>query len=29
VLEGGGHYSPAIYSAAYNAAVGAFLRAVR
>src|SRR5215470_411450 len=29
VLEAGGHYSPAIYSAAYNAAVGAFLRAVR
>jgi len=29
VLEAGGHYSPAIQSAAYNAAVGAFLRAVR
>lgn len=29
VLETGGHYAPAIQSAAYNAAVGAFLRAVR
>jgi len=29
VLEGGGHFSPAIHSAPYNAAVGAFLRAAR
>jgi aminoacrylate hydrolase len=29
VLEAGGHYAPAIQSAAFNAAVGAFLRAVR
>ena len=29
VLEGGGHFSPVIYSAAYNAAVGGFLRALR
>ena len=29
VLEGGGHFSPAIHSAAYNAAVGVFLRALR
>jgi aminoacrylate hydrolase len=29
VLETGGHFCPTIHSAAYNAAVGAFLRAVR
>ena len=29
VLDGGGHFSPAIHSGPYNAAVGAFLRAVR
>ena len=29
VLESGGHFSPAIHSEPYNAAVGAFLRAVR
>jgi len=29
VLEGGGHFSPAIQSTPYNAAVGAFLRALR
>lgn len=29
VLEGGGHFSPAIQSGPYNAAVGAFLRSVR
>jgi pimeloyl-ACP methyl ester carboxylesterase len=29
VLEGGGHFSPVIQSAPYNAAVGAFLRAAR
>jgi len=29
VLEGGGHFSPAIHSQPYNATVGAFLRAVR
>jgi aminoacrylate hydrolase len=29
VLDGGGHFAPAIHSAPYNAAVGAFLRAVR
>jgi aminoacrylate hydrolase len=29
VLDGGGHFTPAIHSGPYNAAVGAFLRAVR
>jgi aminoacrylate hydrolase len=29
VLDGGGHFAPVIHSAPYNAAVGAFLRAVR
>jgi len=29
VLDGGGHFSPAIHSGPYNAAVGAFLRAIR
>lgn len=29
VLESGGHFSPAIHSAPYNAAVGAFLRSLR
>jgi aminoacrylate hydrolase len=29
VLDGGGHFAPAIHSTPYNAAVGAFLRALR
>src|SRR5690242_2039046 len=29
MLDGGGHFAPVIHSAPYNAAVGAFLRAVR
>jgi len=29
VLDGGGHFAPAIHSGPYNAAVGGFLRSVR
>jgi len=29
VLDGGGHFAPAIHATPYNAAVGAFLRALR